>query len=362
MQEPPHTATATTNAQSSALLLPLSEHHSSDPRSVGYLGANLAELARMGLPVAAGFCVTAHAFLYSMERVGQRAALREADSEVSVLRPLALASVSRRLQEIVLEAGMPRELSDAITRECAALGGGRFWVRASNVPGPTSAFNSRRGPSYGNVPATDVWKAVQRCWLSIFTQRALGERAAHDHQANGEPALAVVVQRMPAYEKSGVMFTADPMTGDRALVVIDSLGLDEVVPGARVDPNVYAMDKRTRRMLTRVCYKTSDAWSSDVERHSELLSHERVARVLDDSDLSLLTTTAQRFDEQWGEPRKVLWALAAGALHILRSRCLEVPEWVTPALAIERASSAFGRTDHEFPVKIATSRFSAGRL
>jgi pyruvate,water dikinase len=346
--------------QDPPLLQPLSGHHSSDPRSVGYLGANLAELSRTGLPVAAGFCVTAHAFSYSMERVGQRVALRDADSEVSVLRPLALASVSRRLQEIVLEAGMPRELSDAITRECGALGGGRFWVRASNVPAPTSLFNSRRGPSYGNVSAADVWKAVQRCWLSIFTQRALGERAAH--ASGGEPAVAVVVQRMPAYDKSGVMFTADPMTGDRALVVIDSLGLDEVVPGARVDPNVYAMDKRTRRMITRVCYKSSDAWSSNIERHSELMSHERVARVLDDSDLSLLTTTAQRFDEQPGEPQKVLWALAAGALHILRSRRLEAPEWVTPAIAIERASSPFGRAEPEFPAKSAVSPFSAGRL
>jgi len=360
MQYPPDTATATTNGPNTALLQPLSDHQSGDPRNVGYLGANLAELASMGLPVAAGFCVTAHAYLYSMERAGQRAALRDADSELSTLRPLALASASRKLQELVLEAGMPRELSDAITRECAALGGGRFWVRASNVPGPTSVFNSRRGPSYGNLPANDIWKAVQRCWLSMFTQRALGERAAHE--AGAEPALAVVVQRMPAYDKSGVMFTADPTTGDRALVVIDSLGLDEVVPGARVDPNVYAMDKRTRRMITRVCYKSSDAWSSDIERYSDLMSHERVARVLDDSELGMLTTTAQRFDEQWGEPRKVLWALAAGSLHILRSRPLEAPEWVTPAIAIERASSPFARSDAEFSAKGTASRFSAGRL
>ena len=59
-----------------------------------------------------------------------------------------------------------------------------------------------------------------------------------------EPAIAVVVQRMVDSERSGVMFTADPATGDRSRVVIEAaFGLGEVVVGGQVEPDTYVVAK-----------------------------------------------------------------------------------------------------------------------
>ena len=55
----------------------------------------------------------------------------------------------------------------------------------------------------------------------------------------------MVVQRLVAADASGVMFTADPVTGDDSAMVINSgWGLGEAVVGGLVTPDTFAVDRR----------------------------------------------------------------------------------------------------------------------
>ena len=88
----------------------------------------------------------------------------------------------------------------------------------------------------------DLVRRVVDCWASLFGARACAYRVTQHLTA--EPAIAVVVQRMVESERSGVMFTADPATGDRSRVVIEAaLGQGEVVVGGQVEPDTYVVAK-----------------------------------------------------------------------------------------------------------------------
>ena len=64
--------------------------------------------------------------------------------------------------------------------------------------------------------------------------------------------LSVVVQQMVMAEKSGILFTADPLTGHRHTLTIDaSFGLGEALVGGLVTPDAYRVDKRSRTILDR---------------------------------------------------------------------------------------------------------------
>src|SRR5262249_13525582 len=82
-------------------------------------------------------------------------------------------------------------------------------------------------------------EAVRQCWVSLFSDRAIVYRAKHGfHQRT--VLLAVVVQRMVVPEVSGIMFTADPISGRRKTICIDaSFGLGEALVAGLVSADLY---------------------------------------------------------------------------------------------------------------------------
>ena len=104
--------------------------------------------------------------------------------------------------------------------------------------------------TFTNVAGDDELVArVVDCWASLFGERVVlvprGAAACVD-----EPAIAVVVQQMVDAERSGVMFTADPATGDRTRIVIEAaFGLGEVVVGGPVEPDTYVVAKDGPRLV-----------------------------------------------------------------------------------------------------------------
>src|SRR5690606_31448987 len=89
-----------------------------------------------------------------------------------------------------------------------------------------------------------VLEAVRRCWASLFTDRAVAYREHHgtDHS---QVAMAVVVQQMVRADASGVLFTADPVSGERRVSTVEAtLGLGEPLVSGRVDPGVFQVRDR----------------------------------------------------------------------------------------------------------------------
>ncbi len=217
---------------------------------VGGKGANLGELLQAGFPVPGGFVVTAAAYLDAMDAGGVRSALRELSTGAATGSDLA-ASVAE-MQGLVHRAGVPDALRGAIEAAYGGLGSDVFVAVRSSATAEDSAATSFAGmnETYTNVRGLDeLLVRIVDCWASLFAARVCSYRSAQG--ITDEPALAVVVQRMVDSDRSGVMFSVDPTTGDRAHVVIEgAFGLGEVVVGGAVEPDTYVVAKDGPTLLS----------------------------------------------------------------------------------------------------------------
>jgi pyruvate,water dikinase len=217
--------------------------------SVGGKGANLGEMKRAGLPVPDGFVVTTSAFLAALDAGGVRAELQALLRGTNADSPQALAEAADAMRALVPPRGCPgrgprggprrlfAQLGDAdaavAVRSSATSGGFR---RRRRSPACT-----RRSPTCsGRTPCS------RRSW-SIAGRRPTAPRVLayrNARELRDEPVLAVVVQCMIDSERSGVMFTADPASGDRTRSSIEgAFGLGEVVVGGLVEPDTYVVAK-----------------------------------------------------------------------------------------------------------------------
>jgi pyruvate,water dikinase len=206
------------------------------------------------------------------------------------------------------------------------LGPGTALAVRSSATAEDTAGTSFAGmhESFLNVVDPDALiDRVVDCWASLFGERAISYRASQAMTA--EPSIAVVVHQLVAADRAGVMFTADPSTGDRSRLVIEAaFGLGEVVVSGQVEPDTYVVDKQGSRIVTtRVGHKTHELVCGavgTVER-VELGDDRASARVLDDAQILELAELGERVEAHFGgEPQDVEWAIGAGRWYLLQTR------------------------------------------
>lgn len=277
------------------LIAPLGDFGTSDLSSAGGKGANLGELVRTGFPVPAGFVVTTAAYAL-------------------IARP------SLRHPEAFAQIDLPDELRAAITQAYAELGAGPVAVRSSataeDLPG--AAFAGQQD-TYLNVVGPDaVVDAVRRCWGSLWTERAVAYRGRLGIDPD-EVSIAVVVQCMVEADFAGVMFTANPVTGDREQIVVDaSSGLGEAVVSGLVTPDHYVLDRRGAiREWTpgrrEVVIRGAAGGGVTHETGSEV---ERLA----DDVLQRLAAFGVQATEHFGREQDMEWAVVGNEVMVLQAR------------------------------------------
>lgn len=303
----------------------LDEVSAADVARVGGKGANLGELIRAGFPVPPGFVVTADAYAAAMEAAGIRGELAEAARQAGRLAPEELATRARELADRVRAAGIPDRLRDRILDAYHDLGPGvRVAVRSSATM-EDSAGTSFAGmhETFTNVAGDgELLRRILDCWASVFGARVIAYRAAQG--VVEEPAIAVVVQRMVDADRSGVLFSADPVTGDTGVVVVTAaLGLGEVVVGGQVTPDTYVVAKEPLRILS-VRVGDQDVairrGPDGVERREVLEEAERHRRVLSDEEVLALARLAVRVERHYGVPQDIEFAVSGDEVFLTQSR------------------------------------------
>jgi pyruvate,water dikinase len=150
---------------------------------------------------------------------------------------------------------MPEDIAEVIAQAYIELPGDhpvvavRSSATAEDLPGLSFAGQQE---TFLNIHGlAGVLEAVQRCWASLWTARAIGYRCQHGIDQNAV-SLAVVVQTLVHAEASGILFTANPVSGRRDQVVISaSWGLGEAIVGGLVTPDTLVVDKASGRVLNR---------------------------------------------------------------------------------------------------------------
>lgn len=320
-----------------------------DVPRVGGKGANLGELTRAGLPVPPGFVVTAEAYLDAMESGGVRSALLEKVAATDVDSPPALAAAAAELQSLVRAAGVPDTVAAAVRAAYDRLGPELPVAVRSSATAEDTASTSFAGmnETFTNVRGGDeLVDRIVQCWASLWSPRVVAYRAAQG--LTDEPAIAVVVQQMVDSDASGVMFTADPATGDRDSVVIEAAyGLGEVVVGGQVQPDTYVVSKQGPRVVrVHVGTKTEKIVRGPDGRDERIpvAPAEQAARVLDDAVLIELATMASRIEAHYGVPQDVEFARAGERIWIVQSRPITTLAATAPGGPVTRVTSEPGAT------------------
>ena len=277
----------------------------------GGKGANLGELIQGGFPVPDGFVVSTEAYAAVVEGGGLAAVIAD-----GLTADDGGAAIRAAFADVVIPDG----LVTAILEAYRDLGGGPVAVRSSataeDLPG--AAFAGQQD-TYLNVVGDDaVLDAVRRCWGSLWTERAIAYRDRRGIDP-GEVRIAVVVQEMVDAEFAGVMFTAEPVTGDRSAVVVDaSSGLGEAVVSGLVTPDHYVLDASGRvRNYTpgrrEVVIRSAAGGGVTRAKNAD-------ATTLPDTVPAELAALGRAVAAHFGRPQDVEWAYADGRVWLVQAR------------------------------------------
>jgi len=308
----------------------LSEIGCGDLALVGGKGANLGELVRAGLPVPNAFCVSASAYAHFLEQGNIGSAI---DAELAQLKSADaknLETVASRIRELITSQPIPTKTVEAIVGAYGTLGGAtmdtRVAVRSSataeDLPG--HSFAGQQDTYLGIVGTEPLLDAVRRCWASLWTARAIFYREAHGFR-HRDVAIAVVVQEMFASEVSGVMFTVDPVRGDRRRVAISaSWGLGEAIVAGLVSPDYWIAEKSNgairERQLGEKAQRIDQNPSSNGVNLLDVPAVDRARFCLDDKRIAELAAIGRDIESHYGFPQDIEWGYAKGRFAILQAR------------------------------------------
>jgi pyruvate,water dikinase len=270
----------------------------------GGKGASLSRMAAAGLPVPPGFVVSAAAFRAFLESCGGLELIAGLTGRLDVEDADAVEQAAHGIHRLILATPVPGSLAQAIRAAHAGLARGELVaVRSSAVSedGTTASFAGQQ-ETYLNVRGVeDVLRRVRDCWASFFSPRALFYRAQKADLA--DTRMAVVVQEMVQADKSGVMFTADPIRNRRECMVIEGApGLGDAIVSGEVTPDHYVVSRRDGSLL------------------ESFIPHQERGRVLAEAELQRLQRLGVRLEEFFGAPQDVEWCMRGAELLLLQSR------------------------------------------
>lgn len=294
---------------------------------VGGKAAHLGELTRTaGVAVPGGWCVTTGAY---------RAVVGGAPGFDALLDRLAglpaddadgLAAVAAEVRGLVASRPVPDDVAAALTAAVGRAPAGTAWAVRSSATAedlPTASFAGQQD-SYLNVVGADaVLGRVRDCWASLFTDRAVAYRRRRglDHR---DVAMAVVVQEMVVADVSGVLFTADPVTSDRTVSVVEAVpGLGEALVSGRVAADAWTV-RDTGGTAAVVDIRTAPRTvavrpAPGGGTRTEPLGLDGPPLLTGDRVLELVRL-GRTVEAVLGSPQDIEWCLSGGRFQVVQSR------------------------------------------
>jgi len=298
---------------------------------VGGKGANLGELTRASIPVPPGFVVTADTYFRFIQINALEPLIKKDLFGLDVHDSRQLNERAALIRQRIIEAPMPRHMAEEIMDAYRELGEGAVAVRSSATAEdlPEASFAGQQSTFLNVVGPENVVKAVQACWASLFEGRAIfyREEAGYDHTKVG---LAVPVQRMVQSQKSGVMFTVEPVTSDATKITIEAVyGLGEGIVSGEISPDLYLVDKESLQILDktvvaqpRMIAKTqgSDGGHEGANSWMDVQENLREAQKLTNAEIVELARIGRSVEEHYGHHQDIEWAYEDGKFYLTQAR------------------------------------------
>ncbi len=290
---------------------------------VGGKCASLGSMIQANAPVPPGFAVTTDAYRQMLvtNNLGQ-----QIHTLLENLDPTDVKSetaISQAIRTLIEQTPSPPDIEQEIRTAYAALCqkchtedvpvAVRSSATAEDLPG--ASFAGQQDTFLWIVGSDEVLRHVSKCWSSLYTARAIAYRIEKGFP-HEKVYMSVGVQKMVNAKSAGVMFTLNPINGDRSKVVIDaSWGLGEAVVGGEVTPDNYLVDKIAMEIIKRTISPKAIEYRADpknkrVER-VEVSLERQMTQCLTDKEILALTKYAKISEKHYGRPQDLEWAIDA---------------------------------------------------
>lgn len=301
-----------------------------DSATAGGKGARLSDMTRFGFPVPPGFVVCTEAFQYFLEELSLKRNIEYELKGLNVEDSVSLSAAAARITQIILESDLPENLQTHITkayhRLCDESGGQKVVAVRSSATAEDSQAASFAGQqeTYLNIfGEAQILEKIRSCWASFFQPRAIFYRKQRGSLT--DLGIAVVVQRMITPDKSGVMFTADPVQRRIDHVMIEGAwGLGDAVVSGLVTPDNYIVNKRDGSIVSSFVSRKPVMIVREENglgiKTIEVSPEQAVAQVLNANEISRLMELGNLIEAHFGGPQDVEWGIEGSKIFILQSR------------------------------------------
>jgi pyruvate,water dikinase len=326
------------------LVLPLSAIEPDMTYLAGSKAANLARIARAGVPVCPGFVITTEAFRRMMTKTNLAAQVRQEAMLLESDDYDHLTAMSEKVAARIMSARMPVDLSRAIDEACNQLfdrlgGPAPLSFRSSAIGEDSEASFAGLYTSRLGVDRSGAAQSYARVLASLYSPQAHVYRRRHG-LADADAEMAVLCQVTLSPTASGVMYTSDPRGGaDEALLISAVYGLGLGLVDGSAPADLFTVDRRPalRPAGSRIEIKSSRLVLAGEKIASEPVPPGRAAApALTDDQVVALAQIGLDLAAEFGCPQDVEWALTDdGEFMILQSRPLRVMAAPDQALRAE---------------------------
>ncbi len=322
MEEIKHQKSSPLN-QDSPYTLPFEQCNADAHNRVGGKNASLGSMIQADAPVPPGFAVTTDAYLQMLATNGLSQHIHTQLENLDPEDVVNIESASQNIRTLIEQTPIPPDLEQAVrvayTELCqkCKLADVPVAVRSSataeDLPG--ASFAGQQDTFLWIVGPDELLRHVAKCWSSLYTARAIAYRIEKGFP-HEKVYMSVGVQKMVNAKTAGVMFTLNPINGDRSKVVIDaSWGLGESVVAGEVTPDNFLVDKIALEIIKRTISPKLIEYRADPPHKCvvrvDVPADRQTIQCLADKEILALTKYAKIAEKHYGRPQDLEWAIDA---------------------------------------------------
>ncbi len=321
-----------------------SEIGKEDVKEVGGKAANLGEMINIGMPVPPGFVITAETYSYFLDYSKLREKIYELLRQVDVEDTTELEDVAGKIREMIEKAEMPEDLENEISEaykilsvdkesmkkasEIASsilkMSEPRFVAVRSSATAEDTEKASFAGQqeSFLNIKGIEeLIEAVKKCFASLFTARSIYYRVKKGFK-HEDVLNAVVVQVMIDADKSGVIFSRDPVTKKQEVVIEAVFGLGEGIVSGKIKPDYYIVSWEREIIKKEIANKKIAIVrdSSGQAKEVKLSEDRSKSQVLSSYEIKRLAEYAIELEEHYNVPQDIEFAIDGEGIYIVQTR------------------------------------------
>lgn len=297
-----------------------------DVSLVGGKAANLGEITKAGFNVPNGFVVTSHAYYDFIRENNLSIKIKHLLSSANFDDSKSLEQVSKHIKNVINKGNLSKDLVNEILSAYKKLGEPLVAVRSSaTAEDLANASFAGQQETFLNVKGDAVLiERIKEGWASLFDTRAIFYRHQQkfDHIKTG---IALVIQKMIESEKSGVMFTIDPVTNDKKTVVIEAiLGLGEMIVQGEVNPDHYEVDKEDLTINSKKIANQDHLLkkSGTTNKKIKLSKKDASKQKITDGQIKALALVGKKIEKHYYFPQDIEWAIEKNNIYIVQTRAV----------------------------------------